>query len=71
MNKGATTIWENWDGINDAGVPQGSHNHYAFGAVSGWFFSRVAGITRLEPGFQRIRIKLVPGGSHSFDCALH
>jgi alpha-L-rhamnosidase len=63
ISKGATTIWENWNGINDRGVPHDSLNHYAFGAVTGWFFSHVAGITPLEPGFSRIRIKPTPGGS--------
>ncbi len=70
VSKGATTIWESWDGIDDAGVPKFSFNHYAFGAVSAWFFSRVAGIRPAAPGFQRIRIAPVPGGSLSWaDCS--
>ena len=69
VSKGATTIWESWDGIDDNGVPQQSHNHYAFGAVTRWFFAYVAGITPLQPGFQRIRIKPFPGGSLTHaDC---
>lgn len=69
VDKGATTIWENWNGIDDEGVPRDSFNHYAFGAVTGWFFSHVAGITPLEPGFRKIRIQPMPGGSLTWvDC---
>jgi len=63
VSKGATTIWENWNGIDDRGKPTDSFNHYAFGAVTQWFFTRVAGITPLEPGFAKIQIKPIPGGS--------
>lgn len=66
VDKGATTIWENWNGIDDEGVPKDSFNHYAFGAVTGWYFSRVAGITPLEPGYRRVQIKPVPGGSLTY-----
>jgi len=70
VNKGATTIWEKWDGIDADGVPRFSFNHYAFGAVAAWFFSYVAGIKPLEPGFQRISIKPYPGGSLTYaDCS--
>ncbi|MCY3780064.1 MAG: family 78 glycoside hydrolase catalytic domain [Chloroflexi bacterium] len=70
VSKGATTIWEKWDGIDAEGVPSFSFNHYAFGAVAAWFFSYVAGIKPLELGFQRIRIKPYPGGSLTHaDCA--
>ena len=69
VNNGATTIWESWKGVDEQGRPRYSHNHYAFGAVSSWFFTRVAGISPLEPGFNRIRIKPIPGGSLSHaDC---
>jgi alpha-L-rhamnosidase len=63
IGKGATTIWENWNGIDDEGVPRDSFNHYAFGAVTAWFFSRVAGITPLEAGYKSISIAPIPGGS--------
>ncbi|MBS4462122.1 family 78 glycoside hydrolase catalytic domain [Aerococcaceae bacterium zg-B36] len=44
INKGANTIWETWDGINQNGKPQESLNHYAYGAISGWLFKGVCGI---------------------------
>jgi alpha-L-rhamnosidase len=54
--KGATTIWERWNG--DTGDPaMNSFNHYALGAVCGFIFRRIAGIAPLEPGFRKIEIR--------------
>lgn len=44
VKKGATTIWETWDGINESGRPKASLNHYSYGAVCGWLFQGVCGI---------------------------
>ena len=44
IKKGATTIWENWDGINAKGEVKASLNHYSYGAITGWLFSGVCGI---------------------------
>lgn len=44
VKKGATTIWETWDGINESGKPKASLNHYSYGAVCGWLFQGVCGI---------------------------
>ncbi|HUD94678.1 alpha-L-rhamnosidase [Sphingobium sp.] len=55
VRKGATTIWERWNG--DTGdVAMNSFNHYALGAVCGFLYRRVAGIEPIEPGFKRFRI---------------
>ena len=35
IKKGATTIWEMWDGIDEKGRVKGSLNHYSYGAVVG------------------------------------
>jgi len=56
INKGATTMWERWNG--DVGdVSMNSYNHYAFGAVCGFLFRRVAGIAPGAPGFKRIIVR--------------
>jgi alpha-L-rhamnosidase len=56
IRKGATTMWERWNG--DVGdVSMNSYNHYAFGAVGGFLFRRVAGIAPAAPGFKRILVK--------------
>jgi alpha-L-rhamnosidase len=60
VEKGATTIWENWNGIDEEGRPRDSLNHFAYGAVVGWLFAYAAGITPLEPGFKKIRIEPFP-----------
>jgi alpha-L-rhamnosidase len=53
--KGATTIWERWNG--DTGdVAMNSFNHYALGAVAGFLFRRVAGIAPAAPGFSEIDV---------------
>lgn len=54
--QGATTMWERWNG--DTGdLSMNSYNHYAFGAVVGFFWRRLAGIAPAAPGFRRIAIR--------------
>ncbi len=61
VERGATTMWEHWDGIRDDGtvwdVSMNSYNHYAYGAVGDWLYGTVAGIETDEerPGFEHIR----------------
>ena len=68
VTRGATTIWEHWDGIKPDGSFQdpgmNSYNHYAYGAVGSWLYQVVAGIRldRAEPGFKRVVIAPEPGG---------
>ena len=53
---GATTIWERWNG--DVGdLSMNSYNHYALGAVIGFFYRRLAGIEPAAPGFRRIAVR--------------
>ena len=54
VKKGATTIWETWDGVREDGTVHDSLNHYSYGAISGWLFEGVCGI-RLEAGKLTIR----------------
>lgn len=60
ITKGATTIWEHWDGIKPNGdiwpASMNSYNHYAYGAVGDWMYSVMAGINTVEdaPGFAKI-----------------
>lgn len=66
--KGATTIWEHWDGIKEDGsfwsTDMNSFNHYAYGAVGDWLYRTVAGIQPVEasPGYKAIVIAPRPGG---------
>ena len=45
VKKGATTIWETWDGVRDDGTVHDSLNHYSYGAITGWLFDGVCGIS--------------------------
>jgi alpha-L-rhamnosidase len=62
ISRGATTIWETWEGINEDGTPQLSLNHYSPGAVINFLHRKVAGIEAAEPGYRRITIHPRPGG---------
>ncbi|MBQ9227936.1 MAG: family 78 glycoside hydrolase catalytic domain [Eubacterium sp.] len=66
VTKGATTTWENWNGIDENGVPRDSHNHYAPGAVVAWLFSYCAGIKPLKAGFEELLIQPYVGGTLTF-----
>ena len=48
ITKGATTIWEHWDGIKPDGSMwdpnMNSFNHYAYGAVCDWVFKSLGGL---------------------------
>jgi len=69
VKNGATTIWERWDawtvenGFQNPSM--NSFNHYAYGAVGAWMYSRVAGIELdLEnPGYRHIIFRPRPGGT--------
>ena len=54
VKKGATTIWETWDGVREDGTVHDSLNHYSYGAISGWLFGGVCGIS-LRAGKLKIR----------------
>jgi alpha-L-rhamnosidase len=61
ISKGATSIWERWNG--DVGDPSmNSYNHYAFGAVVEWMYRHVAGIDLAadSQGFRKIEIHPLP-----------
>ena len=87
VTKGATTIWERWDGIRPDGSfntlsafadskdeeVMNSFNHYAYGAIGDWMYKVVAGIDfgGSGPGFKKILIKPVPGGGLTHAAATH
>ena len=63
ITKGATTIWEHWDGIKPDGElwskNMNSFNHYAYGAIADWLYGKMCGINTCEekPGFKHIIFK--------------
>jgi len=66
ITRGATTIWERWDGIKPDSsfqlVKMNSFNHYAYGAIGDWMYRVVAGIelNPNEPGYKSIIIQPQP-----------
>jgi alpha-L-rhamnosidase len=67
VKNGATTIWERWNSYTEEhgfGGPNGKMNaamnsfsHYAFGAVTEWMMTDLAGIAPAAPGYSRIRLE--------------
>lgn len=66
VGKGATTIWEHWDGIMPDGdfwsADMNSFNHYAYGCVADWIYEVAAGIKPVveSPGFAAVQIEPKP-----------
>ncbi|MBP2326029.1 alpha-L-rhamnosidase [Kibdelosporangium banguiense] len=66
QSKGATTIWERWDGIrpdgsfNDPGM--NSFNHYGMGSVGDFLYRQVGGLGPASPGYATQLIAPKPGG---------
>jgi alpha-L-rhamnosidase len=69
VTRGATTLWERWDGwtpehgFQDPGM--NSFNHYAYGAIGAWLYAVVAGI-EIEPGapgYKHVVLQPHPGGA--------
>ncbi len=64
VDKGATTVWEHWDGILENGdfwsSDMNSFNHYAYGSVIDWVYERSAGIRPAAPGFARVMVAPEP-----------
>lgn len=68
VTRGATTIWERWDGLKPDGTFQdpgmNSFNHYAYGAIGDWMYRVVAGLDAAPdgPGYKHVLIRPRPGG---------
>jgi len=63
IRHGATTIWERWDGWTPErgfqSANMNSFNHYAYGSVGEWIWSRIAGIDTdpAAPGYRGILMR--------------
>jgi len=64
VNLGATTIWERWDSIKpDGSIDESgmnSFNHYSYGAIGHWMYTRLAGIHPVSPGYKTVLVKPQP-----------
>jgi alpha-L-rhamnosidase len=74
IDRGATTVWERWNGIDADGKPYESLNHYSKGAVISFLHGYVAGIRLLDsrgPACRHFRIEPLPGGGITWARAEH
>lgn len=71
VGMGATTIWERWNSI----LPDGSFNHanmnslnhYAYGSIGNWLYTRLCGLEAIEPGYRMfsVRPQFIKGITHA------
>jgi alpha-L-rhamnosidase len=77
VDRGATTMWERWDGIDAEGMAHESLNHYAKGAVVSFLHRSVAGLdlptdpSFAWPAYRRFRVRPRPGGGITWAHARH
>ncbi|WP_432020946.1 family 78 glycoside hydrolase catalytic domain [Streptomyces sp. 1222.5] len=66
ISRGATTIWERWDGIRADGSFQdpgmNSFNHYGLGSIGDFLYGHIAGLAPATPGYRSLLIAPRPGG---------
>ncbi|MEZ5165031.1 MAG: alpha-L-rhamnosidase C-terminal domain-containing protein [Acidimicrobiales bacterium] len=73
IDRGATTVWETWNGVDADGVAHESLNHYSKGAVVHFLHTHTVGIQLVdgEPGYRRFRVEPRPGGGLTRAEAIH
>ena len=62
IDRGATTVWERWNGVDDDGVPHDSLNHYSKAAVVSFLHRYTAGLAPTSPGYRTFEVRPRPGG---------
>ena len=71
VKMGATTIWERWNSIQPDGsfnpANMNSLNHYAYGSIGSWLYTKLCGLEILEPGYKRfaLRPQFIKGITHA------
>lgn len=71
VDRGATTVWERWNGVDADGVPHESLNHYSKGAVVSFLHRYTAGLELLDPAHRRFRVRPRPGGGLTWAETAH
>ena len=73
VDRGATTMWELWNGIDAEGSPHQSLNHYSKGAVVSFLHRYAAGLRQApgSAGYERIIIEPRPGAGLTFAATSH
>jgi len=55
IEEGATTLWERWERLT--GRAMNSQNHIMLGSIDAWFYRTIAGLSPVEPGWRKVRVK--------------
>jgi alpha-L-rhamnosidase len=71
VDRGATTVWEEWEGVDGRGAPHASLNHYSKGAVASFLHRYVAGLRPVSPGYRTFDVRPRPGGGITSATARH
>jgi alpha-L-rhamnosidase len=71
IDRGATTVWEHWNGVDADGVAHDSLNHYSKGAVVSFLHRHVAGLAPTAPGYRTFRVRPRPGGGLTWARTSH
>jgi alpha-L-rhamnosidase len=72
IDRGATTVWEDWHGVTADGKAAFSLNHYSKGAVISFLHRYVAGIELDDtPAYRHFRVRPQPGGGITWAEAAH
>ncbi|MGY1846485.1 family 78 glycoside hydrolase catalytic domain [Blastococcus sp. SYSU DS1021] len=71
IDRGGTTVWESWGGVDDDGVPHDSLNHYSKGAVVSFLHRYTAGLQLIDPAYRRFSVRPRPGGGLTSAEAAH
>ena len=73
VDRGATTMWELWNGLDADGTPHQSLNHYSKGAVVSFLHRYTAGLRQApgSAGYERIIIEPRPGAGLTSAATSH
>jgi alpha-L-rhamnosidase len=72
VKKGATTVWEHWDGLKEDGTmwsaDMNSFNHYAYGSIGDWLYKVCAGLVPdpEQPGYKHFYLHPHIGGDFTW-----
>ncbi|WP_159599610.1 family 78 glycoside hydrolase catalytic domain [Agromyces humi] len=73
LDRGATTVWEDWEGIDEHGDAHESLNHYSKGAAMRFLHTHTLGLRQDADsiGWERVVIEPVPGGGLTWARGSH
>ncbi|WP_336855917.1 family 78 glycoside hydrolase catalytic domain [Sinomonas albida] len=65
LDRGATTVWEDWEGVDERGHAHESLNHYSKGAVIRFLHEYLVGLRQApgSAGWESFEIRPRPGGA--------